>query len=88
MNLAACQDMVKVGVGLHDSGDFQPHGRRRVQDSLRITASVKYETLAGFCVTEYRAVALQGADGKSFPDDIHGWICCPASMQRKRDWVN
>src|SRR5690606_14885016 len=72
LDLAGRQKMVQMRVGMDDADHLQPQGLQARHDQLRIAARVDQHRLASQWITDDRAVALQGADGEGFADDIRG----------------
>ena len=65
-------DMVDVGVGDDDLFDLKIVFADYAEDVFDLVAGVDDHGFVGGFVTDYRAVALQGADGEDFVD--HGFI--------------
>ena len=63
-DLSGSEEMIQVGMGVHQTDDFQPELLNRCHDFVGVAAGVEYVTQAGLGITEHSAIALQGANGE------------------------
>jgi hypothetical protein len=71
VDFAGSKYVIKMGMGVDDTDDFEAHGFDRGHDALWVSARIKYVTDSGFGVTDDAAITLQRAYRKGFSDDIH-----------------
>lgn len=81
-DLSGSEEMIQVGVGVHQSDDFQPELLNRCHDFVGVAAGVEYVTQAGISISQHGAIALQWANGEGFAHKAHGgFISCERELR-------